>query len=50
MLGMMVGWFIVALSFWSSSYVASMDCNVWSSCVVDVSMCVCAIKSTCCYV
>jgi hypothetical protein len=43
--GMMVGCFIFALSFWSPSYVDSMDCNVWSLCVVVVSMCVCALKS-----
>ena len=24
---------------------ASMDCNVWSSCVVAVSMCIYALKS-----
>ena len=43
-LGMMVGCFIFALSFWSPSCVASMNCNVWSSCVVIVSMCVCVLK------
>ena len=45
MLGMMVGCFIVASSFWSPSFVAYMDCNVWSSYMVVVSMCVCALKS-----
>ena len=44
-LGMMVGCVIFALSFWSPSCVPYMDCNVWSSCVVVVSMCVCALKS-----
>ena len=43
-LGMIVGCFMFALSFWSPSCVASMDCNVWSSCVVVVSMCSCALK------
>ena len=37
-LGMMVGCFIAALSFWSPSCAASVDCNLWSSCVVVVSM------------
>ncbi len=45
MLGMMMGWFIVALSFLSPSCVASMDCNVWSSCGVVVSMCIRVLKS-----
>ena len=45
MLSMIVGMFIFALSFWSPSCVASMDCNVWSSCVVVVSMFICALKS-----
>ncbi len=43
--GMMVGLFIFALSFWSLSFVASMDCDVWFFCVVDVSMCICDLKS-----
>ena len=45
MLGMMVECFIFALSGWSPSCVASMECYVWSSCVVVVSMRVCALKS-----
>ena len=45
MLGMMVGCFIFSLSFWSHSCAASMDCNVWSSCVMFVSMCICALES-----
>ena len=45
MLGMMVRCFMFALAFWSLSCVASMDCNMWSSCVMLVSMCVCALKS-----
>ncbi len=45
MLGMMVGWCIVVLSFWSASCMASMSCNVWSTCVVFVSMCICVLKS-----
>ncbi len=45
MLGMVVGWFIVVLPFWRPSCVASMDCNVWFSCVVFVSMCICVLKS-----
>ena len=44
-LGITVGCLMFALSFWSPSCVASMDCNVWSSCLVIVSMCVCALKS-----
>jgi hypothetical protein len=44
-LGRMVGCLIYALSFWISSCVASMDCNVWSSCIAVVSMCVYALKS-----
>ena len=47
-LGMTVGCFKFALSFWSPSCAASVDCNVWSSCVVVVSMCVCALKSFTC--
>jgi len=43
-LGMMVGCVMFALSFWSPC-VASMDCNVWSSRVLVVSMRVCALKS-----
>ena len=42
---MMVGCVVFALSFWRPSRVASMDCNVWSSCVVVVSIFVCALKS-----
>ena len=34
-------WFIVLESF----FVASMNCNVWSSCMVVLSMCVCALNS-----
>ncbi len=44
-LGMMVGYFIFSLSFGSPSCAASVDYNVWSSCIVVVSMCVCALKS-----
>ena len=42
---MMVGCSIFILSVWSPSCVAYMDCNVWSSCVEVVSMCICALKS-----
>ena len=45
MLGIMVGWFIVALSFWSPSCGAYMDCNVWYACVVVDSICICVLKS-----
>ena len=33
------------LSFWSPSCVASIDCSVWSSCMVIVSSRVCVLKS-----
>ncbi len=42
---MIVGCFMFALSIWSPSWVASMDCNVRFSCVVFVSICICALKS-----
>ena len=44
-MGMMVGCLIFALSIWSPSCVASIDCSVWSSCVVIVSNSVSALKS-----
>ena len=44
-LGMMVGCFMFALSVLRPSRVASMDCNVWSSGVVVVSIFVSALKS-----
>ncbi len=43
--GIMVGCFIVSLSFCRPSCVACSVCSVWSSCGVVVSSCVCALKS-----
>jgi hypothetical protein len=45
MVGRMVEWFVFALSFWSPSSVASMDCYEWSSCMVVISTCICDLKS-----
>ncbi len=45
MLCMMVGCFIVALTLWRPSCVASMDCNMWYSCVMFISMQICVVKS-----
>ncbi len=45
LLGMMVGCFVCILSFWSPSCVASIDCSVWSSCMVIVSSSDCVLKS-----
>ena len=43
--GIMVGCFIVSLSFYRPSCAACNVCSVWSSCVVVVSSFVCALKS-----
>jgi len=44
LLGMMVGYVVFNLSFRIPSCVASIECRVWSSCVVIVSKSVCVFK------
>jgi hypothetical protein len=45
LLGMMVGCFVIILSFWSPSCDASIGCRVWSSCILIVSKSVYVLKS-----
>jgi hypothetical protein len=45
LMGIMVGWLIVSLSFCSPSCVGSVNCRKWSYCRLVFSLCVCDLKS-----